>query len=129
MKSAKQVGQGEKLNKVIKMSTDVQVKISIAKEFTATPGGRYKRQGRNSGEEFREKFLEKHFAPGKTEKLIIDLDGTLGYATSFLDEAFGGLARKYGAKAVRDRISFISEEERLLPGEILQYINEANETK
>jgi hypothetical protein len=58
--------------------------------------------------------------------LLIDLDDAEGYATSFLEEAFGGLARKYGAKAVLELLSFKSEDEPLLVDEIILYINDAN---
>jgi len=60
----------------------------------------------------------------KGEKLEIDLDGTEGYATSFLDEAFGGLARKYGKEKVIKSLVFISYEEPYLIDEIKSYMNE-----
>lgn len=67
-------------------------RIDVAVDFSIVPGGRYRSDGPNSGEEFREKFLlpsVKEF-----EKVIVNLDGTRGYPSSFLDEAFAGLARK-----------------------------------
>lgn len=71
--------------------------INIAKDYTKTPGGRYVSQGDYSGEDFRIKILEPKFFEAKEnkEKLIINLDGVYGYPASFLDEAFGGLARKF----------------------------------
>lgn len=100
------------------------IEIDIAKDFTNTPGGRNKDHSDYSGEEFREKFLEKHFRnPSDSYKIKIFLDSTYGYATSFLEEAFGGLSRKFGKNIVRDRLEFISEEEPLLIDEILSYIN------
>lgn len=70
--------------------------LSIAKDFTITPGGRKKIEGKFSGEEFREKFLEPKVrkAIKNRDKLICDLDGCLGYPSSFLDESFGVLGRK-----------------------------------
>jgi len=101
------------------------VTINIAKDFSITPGARYKSDGPYSGEEFREKYLEKYFAiDGNDEKITIVLDGTAGYGTSFLEEAFGGLARKVGKEKCLARLSFISLEEPLLIEEIKQYINE-----
>ncbi|NKE71859.1 STAS-like domain-containing protein [Candidatus Manganitrophus noduliformans] len=97
--------------------------INILKDFTRTPGARFITDGQYSGEEFREKFLEGHFKdPNDNSKIIIILDGTEGYATSFLEEAFGGLARKYGTKRCLDRLEFISNEDKLIIDEIKSYI-------
>ncbi|MGV8082001.1 MAG: STAS-like domain-containing protein [Syntrophales bacterium] len=102
----------------------MEINIDISKEFSTSPGGRTKDGGPFSGEEFREKFLEKHFDnPSDTYKITIIMDGTYGYATSFLEEAFGGLARKYGKERVNSRLEFVSKEEPLLIEEIKSYIN------
>ena len=45
-----------------------------------------------------------------------------GYPTSFLEEAFGGLARIFGKSECRLRLSFISYDEPLLLDEIDEYI-------
>ena len=37
------------------------ITINIAKEFSNSPGARFRSQGDFSGEEFRQKFLEKYF--------------------------------------------------------------------
>lgn len=73
------------------------VKISVAKDFTTHPGPRYIRQGPWSGEKFRQSVLVPAFRRGK--KVFVDLDGTKGYGSSFLDEAFGGLVREEGLSA------------------------------
>lgn len=65
--------------------------INIARDFTQFPTGRYRKFGKGSGEEFRDKFLLPHLSRG--EKIIVELDGTSGYPSSFLEEAFGGLVR------------------------------------
>jgi hypothetical protein len=73
------------------------VNISIAKDYSRFPGPRYEKEGNFSGEIFRkEKFfpLIQH-AIEKNIKVIIDLDGTAGYGTSFLEETFGGLIREH----------------------------------
>lgn len=67
------------------------VSVSVAKDFTRFPAGRYKRNGSTSGEAFRERFLEPAIREGQTVE--VDLDGTIGYGSSFLEEAFGGLVR------------------------------------
>ncbi len=101
--------------------------INIAEDYTTTPAARYKKDGEFSGEEFRLKFLEPHFQDESAEyKVRVILDGVEGYATSFLEEAFGGLARKYGKSWCLKRLEFISEEDKLLIDEIKGYIEDAN---
>ena len=65
--------------------------INVAKDFTRFPAGRYKKNGETSGEAFRERFLEEPLRQG--ESLTIEFDGTVGYGSSFLEEAFGGIVR------------------------------------
>ena len=107
--------------------------INIAKEYTLTPGARYKKDGAFSGEDFREKYLEPLFASGDKSQITINLDGTMGYATSFLEESFGGLVRKFGDKytnqEIFNRFIFISDEEPACVNEIKQYILEARYSK
>jgi len=100
--------------------------ISVSKQFTDTPGGRKRQDGMFSGEEFRESFLEAEFAPGKQEIIEVDLDGCEGFATAFLEEVFGGLARQFGSEAVGKRIKIISTDEPLLVDEVERYIRNAN---
>lgn len=98
-------------------------KIIISEHFSKTPGARHRTDGDFSGQEFFEGILENTFTGLKeNETLMIDLDGTDGYATSFLDEAFGGLARKYTKEIVLSKISFKSEEEPYLIEEIKSYM-------
>src|SRR5262249_39926959 len=99
--------------------------IKIATEFSTTPGARHKKHGPWSGEEFREKHLEPLFKnPKDNSKIQIVLDGVEGYATSFLEEAFGGLARLYGKKRCISRLEFVSAEDPLLVEEIQGYISD-----
>jgi hypothetical protein len=69
--------------------------VSIARDFSPHPGPRYRRQGPASGEEFRALLVE---WLKQAERLIVDLDGTSGFGSSFLDEAFGGLIRNEGLR-------------------------------
>jgi hypothetical protein len=64
--------------------------IFVAQDFSDTPGGRYKRLGPASGEEFRDHLVQ-ILKSGKD--LIVIVDGAEGYGSSFLEEAFGGLVR------------------------------------
>lgn len=105
--------------------------LNICKEFSDTPGARYKNEGKYSGEEFRDDLLQPRFleAEANNEKLVIELDGGYGYPTSFLEEAFGGLARKYDIKKVLERLEFVSEDEPALINEIKSYISSARDKK
>lgn len=99
------------------------ITVYIATEFSTTPGSRYKKDGPHSGELFREEYLEPHFEDHSYDyKIRIIFDGVEGYATSFLEEAFGGLARKYGKTRCLERLEFISEEDKLLVDEIISYM-------
>lgn len=66
--------------------------IKVAAEFSRTPGGRYYTDGPDSGEKFREEVLLP--ALQANDIISVDLDGTRGYPSSFLEEAFGGTVRK-----------------------------------
>jgi hypothetical protein len=102
-------------------------KITIAKEFSETPGPRSKDEGDFSGEEFLEKILRPAYERAVAEDgaLLIDLDGTEGYATSFLEATFGGLARAFPSEQILSRITFKSEDEPSLIDEITKYIRDA----
>ncbi len=77
--------------------------ILIAEDYAKTPAGRYRDDGPFSGEKFREEWLIPALNDGND--LIIDLNGTLGFGSSFLEEAFGGLVRKgFTGKDLKERI-------------------------
>ena len=100
--------------------------IKISEIFSDAPGGRYIEDGPKSGQEFRETILLPRFEKlSGNEKLVIDLDGCYGYATSFLEESFGGLARECGIDEVLKKIELISHEEPRLVDEIIGYIKDA----
>lgn len=105
--------------------------INICSDFSDTPGARYKSEGPFSGEEFRETILRPKFLEIRktSEKITVNLDGCYGYPTSFLEEAFGGLAREFGSKSVGDKFEFISNDEPSLVKEIFEYINQAKTKK
>lgn len=65
--------------------------IVVARDYARTPGPRFESQGPYSGERFRDTLLVN--ALNSAERVYVDLDGTSGYGSSFLDEAFGGLVR------------------------------------
>lgn len=99
--------------------------INVCKDFTDAPGPRYISQGTFSGEEFRKKKLIPNMkkAIDDGEKILIDLDGTFGYPTSFLEEAFGGLTEFFDKNDILRIIEFKSNDEIGLIEEIKEYIN------
>lgn len=95
--------------------------IDIASVFTRFPAGRYREDGPFSGERFRDDLLipalEEH------EKVSVNLDGTMGYGSSFLEEVFGGLLRKpaFAAQDLNARIELCSKDRSLI-SEIREYL-------
>lgn len=105
------------------------MELKICIDFSKTPGPRYAEEGLFSGEIFRKKFLTPRLkeAIAKGEVLIVNLDGTAGYGTSFLEESFGGLIREEGFNYsdVKKYLKIISEEEDYLKDDINDDIDEA----
>lgn len=103
-------------------------RISIATDFSTIPIGRYLTDSSTSGQAFREDLLIPLFeADGN---IIIDLDGTEGYGSSFLEEAFGGLIRRgVSAAEIASRLTFESKEDPTLVDEIQGYIQQAASKK
>jgi hypothetical protein len=98
--------------------------ISVAKDFTRFPAGRYKRNGGTSGEAFRERFLEPPLRAGKP--VTVELDGTVGYGSSFLEEAFGGLVRSLKMPATQLlQLLTLKTSDPALHDEVMEYIRDA----
>ncbi|EEM8546930.1 DUF4325 domain-containing protein [Salmonella enterica] len=95
--------------------------LKVASRYPC-PGPRFKKLGPASGEEFRD-WVEKELK--HSPDLTIDLDGTEGYGSSFLEECFGGLIRRGVSPDKVRGIKFISEEEPELVDEINEYIEDA----
>ncbi len=105
--------------------------INIARDYSDVPGPRYVHEGPHSGEDFRESILLPQFKAARQadEQLTIELDGArYGYPTSFLEEAFGGLARSVGIDVALAGLTFISVKSPLLVDEIEGYIRDAEKT-
>lgn len=96
--------------------------IIYVKDFTKTPRGRYRINNDFSAEEFRDDILIPSIskAISEDESVIINLDGTYGYPTLFLDEAFGKLV-KYFSKSDLKNIRYISNDEPSLIDDIIKY--------
>lgn len=100
--------------------------IRIASDYSRYPGGRYRALGKFSGEQFR----EDHLIPAleTNENLFVVLDGTVGYGSSFLEEAFGGLVRSgYKLSDLKEKLVLVANdpEYETYSEEIWQYIREA----
>ena len=102
------------------------ITINIATDYTKTPGGRFIYHGEDYGQHLPRNRLKPKFlqALENNDQLTVILDGGYGYATSFLEEAFGGLAREMRNSKIKD-IIIISEEEPQLISKIQQYITDA----
>lgn len=94
----------------------------LAAEYTTTPGGRYRKDGPYSGEEFREAVLIPRFEAGGQWVHTVVLSGEVeGYPAGFLEEVFGGFARKY-SPAVAWRLLNIQCADRHLRQEVYGYM-------
>ncbi len=105
------------------------INLTITKDFSSTPGPRYIHEGEHSGEKFRKEILFprlKKVIEGNL-KLLIDLDGTAGYGTSFLEESFGGLIREEHLTydLIKTHIEIKSIEEPYLLDDIEHYLTDA----
>ena len=67
-------------------------RISIAKDYSEFPVGRFPADSEFNGEKFREDYLVPALKEEST--VTVNIDGAEGYGSSFLEEAFGGLVRK-----------------------------------
>ena len=102
--------------------------IKIARDFTKAPGFRFKKQGPKSGEELREHLREPLFEdPDDKHIITIDFNGCYGFATSFLEEAFGGLVRKTKMKNILERFRFVADDNHEVKESVIRYIKEATE--
>lgn len=107
------------------------IKISIARDFSTTPGGRFKDEGIYSGEEFREKILLPKYEKAKEDgiKIELDLDGCMGYPSSFLDESFGKLAGVFRNEDVFNMFIFRSKDQPTLVDDIKRYMENNRKNK
>lgn len=107
--------------------------LNIAKDFSRCPGARYRKEGEFSGEEFREDYLIPRLEEALTngDILLIDLDGSSGYSTSFIEESFGGLIRnnKYTLQQLNEVLDFKSDEDPSYIEDIKDYLKHAWENR
>lgn len=102
--------------------------INLAKDFSPNPFGRYKSDGPNSGERFRELLITKLNQCQKEHDMLhvyID-DVNIGIGSSFLDEGFAGLVFKghFSSSELQDLLKIETEDSSYVD-EIWSYIKEA----
>lgn len=77
--------------------------IWMARDFSPVPFGRYREDGPESGEVFREDVLIP--ALRKHDRVLIEVDGVEGLPSSFWEETMGGLVRRgWEADEVRRKL-------------------------
>lgn len=106
--------------------------IKIAEVFGKYPGGRYRTDGDFSAQAFREDILIPAFLKSEDDdNVLIDMSGTLGFGSSFLEEAFGGLARTchpFSWEYFQEKLMISGVGERTY-AQIFQYIEDAFKRK
>lgn len=105
-------------------------RLVIASEFSPITGGRTPEEGDFSGELFRDEVLAPKYREclNKGGCLEIVFDNCYGIGTSFLEEAFGGLVRKYGYVDVLKHIKLIANDDETILVNVPKYIKAAEHT-
>jgi hypothetical protein len=105
--------------------------LNIAKDFTPVPGPRHRSEGDYSGEKFLDELLRPRFVDAQKSNAVlhVNLDGAVGYPTSFLEQAFGGLAREFGPEEVERHLEITCTDEPYLEEQIRNYIRNANKLR
>ncbi|HEY8885884.1 MAG TPA: hypothetical protein VIM31_00060 [Candidatus Microsaccharimonas sp.] len=99
------------------------IKVS---DYTLVPGARHRSDGDASAEEFFEDVLKNHLTAaveGRTG-LLIDFDGTWGYASSFISELAKLITSAYGQEELMNVLHLKSEDE---PSLIDRFLTELGE--
>ncbi|MBJ8442217.1 STAS-like domain-containing protein [Acinetobacter junii] len=98
--------------------------IDIAEKFSDSPSGRYVDDGDFCGEIFLKEYLLPNIH--KYKKIVLDFSNVLGYGSSFLEEAFGGLVRETGMSKAEfeSHVEIKSANDPFLLEEINGYVDE-----
>lgn len=110
--------------------------FEVAYDFSKFPAGATKSDGPYSGEDLCDRLTEELTGVGLPPTqpllpLLVFLDGTMGYGSSFLKSAFGGLVSREGftPKYLRAHMKVMSSKDPSLVKEIWEYIDEAEIAK
>ena len=110
------------------MKKNKVIEVNIAKDFTLYPGARYRSDGDFSGQQFYEDIIKPKLLEiweQNNSKLRINLDGTYGYASSFLSEVSIRIVKDFENKQkILRKICFVSENDPLIVDAIYKFINE-----
>lgn len=100
-------------------------------DWTTTPGPRERKHGPWSAEQFCEEVLGNLFESAIVSggKVRVDLDGVAGYLPSFLEETFGGLARRYGKDVVERHLDIVCDDDQMTKEEAWEYVRNPNPDK
>ncbi|MAQ16552.1 MAG: hypothetical protein CMN30_17380 [Sandaracinus sp.] len=96
--------------------------IHIAKNYSPRLGGRYVRDGKFSGEDFRDRVLRPAFLAN--DKVSMNIDGTENISASFYEEALGGLVAEFGLKAVLEKLTIVAVERGYLVPRLLRWMEQ-----
>lgn len=99
----------------------------FSKAFTKFPGGRLRKHGPFSGEEFREDVLRPMLA--HYDILRIDLTNANGFGSSFLDESFGEIGMELGIAESHRRLFLNCDDDPTIVEMIWEKIEKANSKK
>ena len=95
------------------------IRIKVSKDFSPFPDGAY--YSSFCGENFRKNHLFQPLSQGC--KVIVDLDGTNGYDSPWLKEAFGGLVVSgFDKEYLSKMLTIVSKNDSSLETECWQYI-------
>ena len=116
--------------KTISFPKEPLKRVIRVRDFSQTPGPRYRHEGSFSGEAFRKEVLKPALieAVKAGERIILDLDYTNGYSTGFLHEVFYGIAEDFvnlgkDQNKLQELIEIRSEQEPYLVPEIQKYLS------
>lgn len=102
--------------------------IHVAEDFSDVPYGRYDQDGPDNGQRFRDEHLVD--AMRDFDEVHVFLDGAMGYGSSFLEEAFGGLYRtnNIDKSIIKKKLKIITELD-FLKDSIWDYIEESKKER
>ena len=104
------------------------VDYRFIEKYTKFPGGRFERLGPHSGENFREEVLRPIFESGQSIKIDAS-EVVTSFSPSFLDEAFGTLAKEYGLEKFKKTIILFSNDNPSLTEKMMYYVERAVNAK
>jgi len=98
--------------------------LSVSRDFSEFPFGRYPEHGPFNGQRFRDEFIKP--ALEQDEPVTVDLTGARGLAPSFLEECFGGLIRAgFSENRLRQLLTIRSDNDPSYIDEIWDYVHDA----